>query len=219
MKSTIIIAIIAVSLGVFIGWLGFGRNSGISGDTHDHDHGAESASATEYTCAMHPQIRQNEPGICPICEMDLTPLEASATGDSEIAIDLSHSAIKIAEVETSKVGYSEGGNTMILRLNGKIEIDERMVSKIASHFPSRIEDLHVNYTGEKVSKGETVVSVYSSKLISAQEELLQALKYKDSNPSMYKAARSKLSNWKISDSVINKIEKQWRSNVGIGYSF
>ncbi len=204
-KSTIFIIASAISLGVFIGWLSFGGNSGASGDNHNH--GATTAAHTEYTCAMHPQIRQNEPdGICPICEMDLTPVEPSGAGDSEIAIDLSDSAMKIAQVETSKVEYVKGGNSMALSLNGKIEIDERMVSKIASYFPARIEDLHVNYTGEKVTKGEAVVSVYSSKLISAQEELLQALKYKDSNPSMYKAARNKLSNWKISDSVINKIE-------------
>lgn len=33
------------------------------------------AAATEYTCVMHPEIRTNEPGICPICKMDLTPVE------------------------------------------------------------------------------------------------------------------------------------------------
>ena len=29
-----------------------------------------------WTCAMHPQIRQPKPGRCPICNMDLIPLEA-----------------------------------------------------------------------------------------------------------------------------------------------
>jgi len=29
----------------------------------------------EYTCAMHPQIRSNEPGTCPICGMELIPVE------------------------------------------------------------------------------------------------------------------------------------------------
>ena len=32
-------------------------------------------STTEYTCAMHPQIRSNEPGTCPICGMELIPVE------------------------------------------------------------------------------------------------------------------------------------------------
>jgi Cu2+-exporting ATPase len=29
--------------------------------------------AVEYTCPMHPEIVQNEPGNCPICGMDLVP--------------------------------------------------------------------------------------------------------------------------------------------------
>ena len=33
---------------------------------HDED--------TEYTCSMHPQIRQKKPGNCPICGMHLVPV-------------------------------------------------------------------------------------------------------------------------------------------------
>jgi len=36
------------------------------------------ASATIYTCPMHPQIRQPGPGICPICGMALEPLAPTA---------------------------------------------------------------------------------------------------------------------------------------------
>ena len=32
-----------------------------------------------YTCPMHPQIRQNGPGNCPICGMTLEPVAASET--------------------------------------------------------------------------------------------------------------------------------------------
>lgn len=37
---------------------------------------AEAAKATQpvYTCTMHPQIREDHPGLCPICQMKLTPL-------------------------------------------------------------------------------------------------------------------------------------------------
>lgn len=37
----------------------------------------ETASATSWTCPMHPQIRRTEPGACPICGMALEPLEPS----------------------------------------------------------------------------------------------------------------------------------------------
>jgi Cu+-exporting ATPase len=35
-------------------------------------------AGTVYTCPMHPEIRQNGPGACPICGMALEPLEMSA---------------------------------------------------------------------------------------------------------------------------------------------
>lgn len=35
---------------------------------------AEAArTRTEYTCAMHPEVARNEPGSCPVCDMDLVP--------------------------------------------------------------------------------------------------------------------------------------------------
>ena len=37
-------------------------------------------TGTIYTCPMHPQIRHNEPGSCPICGMALEPLQPSAEG-------------------------------------------------------------------------------------------------------------------------------------------
>ncbi len=36
--------------------------------------------ATIYTCPMHPEIRQQGPGSCPICGMALEPLEVTAEG-------------------------------------------------------------------------------------------------------------------------------------------
>jgi Ni,Fe-hydrogenase III large subunit len=38
-------------------------------------------SRTEYTCSMHPEVVQEEPGTCPKCGMELVPREA--TGDAE----------------------------------------------------------------------------------------------------------------------------------------
>jgi len=36
------------------------------------------AAGTVWTCPMHPEIRRNEPGACPICGMALEPLAPSA---------------------------------------------------------------------------------------------------------------------------------------------
>lgn len=41
----------------------------------DHEHGAHDKQL--YTCGMHPNVIQDEPGTCPICGMDLTPVKKS----------------------------------------------------------------------------------------------------------------------------------------------
>ena len=47
------------------------------GDAHDHG-AAGGGDDLHYTCSMHPQVVQEGPGDCPICGMDLTPLETDA---------------------------------------------------------------------------------------------------------------------------------------------
>jgi len=38
----------------------------------------KAAAGSIWTCPMHPQIRRNEPGACPICGMALDPLTPTA---------------------------------------------------------------------------------------------------------------------------------------------
>jgi len=40
--------------------------------THKHKH---SASATKYTCTMHPEVVQSKPGKCPKCGMKLVAMK------------------------------------------------------------------------------------------------------------------------------------------------
>ncbi|MEJ2471866.1 MAG: efflux RND transporter periplasmic adaptor subunit [Desulfuromonadales bacterium] len=49
-----------------------------------HFSGPDSAHAEnqKYTCGMHPMIITDEPGTCPICGMDLTPLKAGTAGSA-----------------------------------------------------------------------------------------------------------------------------------------
>jgi P-type Cu+ transporter len=64
--------------------------------THGHAHGATPALSPTpgppsaiYTCPMHPQIRQDHPGACPICGMALEPEVATeATGPSAELVDM-----------------------------------------------------------------------------------------------------------------------------------
>jgi membrane fusion protein, copper/silver efflux system len=64
----------------------------------------------------------------------------------------------------------------------------------------------VNFTGEMVSKGQPLALIYSPELVTAQQELLETVKTKQSQPEIYEAAKEKLRQWKLTDKQIAEIE-------------
>jgi hypothetical protein len=62
--------------------------------------------ALYYTCAMHPWVRENKPGPCPVCGMNLTPVygkEKAATAETNAAaltITLEPESISVINVQT-----------------------------------------------------------------------------------------------------------------------
>jgi Cu(I)/Ag(I) efflux system membrane fusion protein len=189
-------------LGTFIGWLIFHPSQKIE---VKHDHSTEVAQSTIWTCAMHPQIRMNEPGKCPICGMELIPL--SQSGGASIdpdAIQLSNEAAQLANVLTSVV--KRQNPVKELRLYGKVQADERLFQSQTAHIPGRIERLSVNFTGETVVKGQILAEIYSPELITARQELLETSKTKQLQPELYEASKEKLRQWKLTEDQIDKIE-------------
>ncbi len=55
-----------------------------------------------------------------------------------------------------------------------------------------------------------MATLYSPELLSAQQELLEAVKSKNDFPELYQAAREKLKFWKLTESQINLIEQSGR---------
>jgi Cu(I)/Ag(I) efflux system membrane fusion protein len=187
-------------LGILLGWLIFGGSS--NEGKEEHSHAQEEANIT-WTCSMHPQIKKNEPGDCPICGMDLIPIDEMDENEDPTSYKMSENAIKLANIQTIKVG--EGELSRKIKLNGKVKIDERNAYTQSTHIPGRVESLSINFTGEKVMKGQNIATIYSPDLVNAQEELLQANEMKESQPEMFDAAVEKLKRWKIGKSQINQI--------------
>jgi len=209
------IKIIAITLiaGILLGWMFFHSGGSNSNSTGVHEH-QEDVKVTTYTCSMHPQIKQNEPGLCPICAMDLVPLSTMESDEEDISpseIQMSESAVKLAEIETTIV--RKGVPEKTIHLLGKVQPDERKISELTARFGGRIEKLHVNYTGQNVRKGQRLATIYSPDLLIAQKELIEALKYKESNPSFYQSAKSKMKLWDISDEQIAEIEKKGEPQI------
>lgn len=192
--------------GIIIGWIFFGGGKETTSSPVSSLKSNE-PKTTIWTCSMHPQIRMKEPGKCPICGMDLIPLNNSEENDNTEynKIQMSESAMKIAEVQTTIVQKSALSRE--IRLPGKVKPDERKKAAITSRFPGRIEKLFVNFTGQEVQQGEKLATIYSPDLITAQKELFEAIKFKQSNPEYYKAARNKLKLWSLTEGQIAAIEK------------
>ena len=202
-RKTIIIVLSTLIIGLLLGWLIFG-STGSSNDGENLSQHSHVDEETIWTCSMHPQIRQNEPGACPICGMDLIPLEDDQNeGIDPNAISMSATAMQLANVQTAVVGAMD--HVKEVRLNGKIQEDERLLFSQSSHIPGRIESLKVNFTGDYVQKGQVIASVYSPELVTAQEELFQAKKMHETQPQLFSAAKEKLKTWKLTNSQIEQM--------------
>ncbi len=202
-----IIAAFLLIAGVGIGWI----LKPSSSNDHQHDHNATvtpAASSEIWTCSMHPQIRQNEPGICPICEMDLITLDSDNSSDDPTILRMSASAAKLAQVTTMTVGGSnETTNTESgkIQVEGTVELDDRTINVQSSHVAGRIESMAVTFEGQYISKGTKVATIYSTELLQASQELLTAAKLENRVAGVTDASRQKLKNWKITDAQIQEI--------------
>lgn len=202
-NNKIVIYIGILVVGVLLGWLLFG---GSSNEEIDHNHDAVAATNQMWTCSMHPQIMQPEPGDCPICGMDLIPAESGSDGLMADQFKLTENAMALANIQTTVVGKGNvEGNT--IKLSGKIAENEEANAVQVSYFAGRIERLNVSFTGEEVRKGQLLATIYSPELYAAQQELITAASLKESQPALYKAVRNKLKLWKLSENQINQIEE------------
>lgn len=209
-KQNVKLIAIVLVIGSVVGFIiGKSTNQQISTSIDHEDHNHESVAPQIWTCSMHPQIKQNKPGSCPICAMDLIPLKSMQSGGDDVdpnEIVMSESAIKLASIQTLIV--EKGNPVKSINLQGKVQVDERNISELTARFGGRIEKLFVNYTGQNVRKGEKLASIYSPALMSAQRELLEAISFKESRPGLYIAAKGKLKLWDLTDKQIAAIEEK-----------
>ncbi|BAX82420.1 efflux RND transporter periplasmic adaptor subunit [Labilibaculum antarcticum] len=207
-KGNYKLVIAVLVIGVLLGLVFSGSSdktmtpsNGIEGHNH------ESEDPTTWTCSMHPQIKQDKPGKCPICAMELIPLTTMQSSGDDVdpnELVMSESAAKLADIQTMKVQF--GVPEKSVRLQGKIHADERNISELTARFGGRIEKLFVNFTGQTVRKGEKLATIYSPDLVTAQRELLEAISFKSSRPSLYQASKGKLKLWSLTDKQIEAIE-------------
>ena len=155
---------------------------------------------------MHPQIVRDHPGKCPICGMDLVPMNSSDRKDGSIM--LSESQIKLGNISTTLTQYQDFGSTIIL--NGRLMVNEEQTEVISSRAKGRIERLYVKESGDRIEQGQPLYEIYSEQLLTLQQEYLLALKqYEDLGRERYesflKAAEKKLLLFGVTKNQIRKL--------------
>ncbi len=210
MKRNIIYIIITAMIGILVGYFIFDTPDNIHIKS-SHDHSKELMNDHMWTCSMHPQIMQTEIGDCPICGMDLIPVETEDDGLLPDQFTMTKNAMALANIQTTVVGDAAGKQNA-LTLSGKIKENDEANAVQTSYFSGRIERLFINTEGEVVRRGQLLATVYSPELVAAQQELLTAVSLKKSHPELYTAVRNKLKLWKLSENQINQIEISGKVN-------
>jgi Cu(I)/Ag(I) efflux system membrane fusion protein len=166
---------------------------------------------------MHPQIRKNGFGQCPICGMDLIPVSSGNENSGPWEVTFSDTAKKLASIQETIVERRDV--THAIRVVGIVTPNEQKIGNITARFPGRIDRLFVDFEGTKVRKGDHLVSIYSAELLSAQKELLEAIRSRNNGPASLRkmasarinASREKLRLWQLSGSQIGELEKRGKT--------
>jgi len=188
--KTYLIAGLVLVLGIFIGASLFSSEE----NTEDHNHSAETESSV-WTCSMHPQIRNSEPGDCPICGMDLIPANTLEETLDPDAIRMTKSARALAKIETTLVGDGKK-TTSNLELSGQLDINEKSKTSLTTNFDGRIEQLNINFEGETVQNNQVVAELYSSTIQVLKDEY--ALAKRTDNESIMQSVVQKIENLELS---------------------
>lgn len=168
----------------------------------DHDH----EGIAYYTCSMHPSVRSNDPGTCPICAMDLTPVTNEEVATGMFVVD--DGVRQLIGVKTAKAERKQV--TRQIRAVGNILYDETSLSDVTLKFKGWIGDVYVDYTGAEVKTGDPLFTIYSPEVLAVQEELLDANERSGQRgeSTLMEPARRRLKLWDIDDEQIDSILRE-----------
>jgi Cu(I)/Ag(I) efflux system membrane fusion protein len=162
-----------------------------------------------YTCSMDPQIMENEPGKCPICQMELTPIKKNTDTNTD-EIQLSEQQIQLGNIHTDTMRIGNIADQMIL--NATLSIDETKTNVVSARLSGRIDKLYYTNIGDYVVKGTKLFDLYSEELNNAKQTFLLALqkqKQLENTPidfnQLVQSSKNKLLLWGMTENQINEL--------------
>ena len=149
--------------------------------------------------------------------MDYLPVYA---GEEEAGGD---GGLRISPEKVQKLGVRTAPATLqvldrTVRASGRVEVDESRTYAVTAKFEGYIERLHVNTSGQPVSRGQPLFEVYSPELVSAQREYAIAAQgvgklgeaggeAQGAMQQLADASLQRLKNWDISDEQLKALAR------------
>ena len=168
-----------------------------------------------YTCSMDPQVKENKPGKCPICKMDLTP----ATKSSNMVMDeieLSDQQVQLGNIHMDTIRNAAFGDQVIL--TATLNFDQSKQNAVSARVMGRVEKLYFKNMGDYVSKGAKLFDLYSEELNNAKQEYLLVLEKQtilDNSvinfTQLVQSAKNKLLLWGMNEMQIKELVKNKRA--------
>ncbi len=166
-----------------------------------------------YTCSMHPQIRNDKPGNCPICGMKLIKIE---THIQEMDSTLSENLLKptdnfiVGDFQTTTPKDTSIGTE--INLPGIVQYDPNASVNIAARVSGRIEKMYVHYKYQRVNKGQKLFDIYSPELLTEQQNYIYLMTNDAENESLIAASRQKLMLYGITDAQLKLLKETKKTN-------
>jgi multidrug efflux pump subunit AcrA (membrane-fusion protein) len=163
---------------------------------------------------MDPTYVRDAPGKSPM-GMDLVPVCEDEGGTDAGTVRVSPDMIQNIGVRTARVERRDLSRRV--RAVGRVDYDERLVDHVHTKIQGWVERLYVEYEGEMVKRGQPLLELYSPELVSTQEELLLAARYRDmtsespfpdvseGGSALFDATRRRLELWDIPERDVDRL--------------
>jgi len=162
-----------------------------------------------YTCSMDPQVKEDKPGKCPICHMEMTPMKNENSESNEIA--LSAQQIKLGNITTQTIGETK--NSLEGIYTGVLTINQEKIKILSARAMGRIEKLYFKTTGNYIVKNQAVYVLYSEDIAIAKKDYYTAYKlqimpgdYGKNAQNILNGAKKKLLFYGLSNAQIENIK-------------
>lgn len=162
-----------------------------------------------YTCSMHPQVMQSQPGKCPICGMQLIEARKTMDGNSDDII-LSDEQVRLGNITVDSVSTTGIGDQ--LYLTATLALNQHSTAAVSSRVMGRIEKLYFKNIGDYVRKGDKLFDLYSEDLNNAKQEYILTLQQQSQvkDPAidyaqLLQSGKNKLLLWGLTEAQIREL--------------